>query len=225
VGIGSSANSARKAFRRARARRIRDGTEAPAAAEHHDAHAEARERLADLEADHAGPNTATDFGRSCQSKTSSFTMSRSPRLGEHRRASGREPGGDHDRARLDARPSTSSVFASTKRACRECGRTRESPRSPPARSPRSGRARAHARHHLAAVDCAPGPDARRSRRPIDRVRGFRRRDEELGRHAADARAGRAVGAALDEDGAAPPARGRAVGREARRARADHGDID
>jgi hypothetical protein len=58
----------------------------------------------------------------------------------------------------------------------------------------------HARHHLAAVDAHRAVDVHaEARRALDGVRGLGRGDEQLRRHAAHARAGGAVGAALDDD--------------------------
>jgi hypothetical protein len=55
----------------------------------------------------------------------------------------------------------------------------------------------HARHHCTAVDGDLAAKAE-AREPLDRVGRFRGSDQELARHAADARARRAVHAALDQ---------------------------
>ncbi len=56
---------------------------------------------------------------------------------------------------------------------------------------------------------------------VDRMRGFRRRDQQLARHAADAGAGGAIGARFDQQRALARRLRRAVGGETGRSGADH----
>jgi hypothetical protein len=83
----------------------------------------------------------------------------------------------------------------------------------------------HARHHGYAVDALFTGMHAEFRRRVEHVRRLGRRDQELAGHAADPGAGGAVMAAFDHHRARALRPGGAVGHQARRAGADHGDVD
>jgi hypothetical protein len=83
----------------------------------------------------------------------------------------------------------------------------------------------HARHHFHAVDAFLAGVDTELRRQVQHVRRLGRRDQELARHAAHTRAGGAVLPALDHHRARTLRPGRPVGHQARRAGADHRNID
>jgi hypothetical protein len=76
-------------------------------------------------------------------------------------------------------------------------------------------------HHRPAVDLGRSPSRRRRRRLLDHVRRLGRGDQQLGRHAADPRAGRAVLRTLDQQHALGCLPRRAKRPHAGRAGADH----
>ena len=189
------------------------------------------ERLAELEADDAGAEDGDRGGERVPRED--VVVDDEPVLHrvEHRRNEGRRAGRDDDRARLEppqhlAVRAVDLEHAGGDEPCAAVELVVLGDRLDALddEADEAVALAADAVHDRAAVDLDRGVDAER-RRVLGVVGGLAGRDEELARHAADARAGRAVDAALDHHDALGD-RGRgAVGREACRARADHGDVD
>ena len=200
------------------------------APEQADVDAEPMKRLAELEADHAG---AEDRDRARQVVPGEDVVVDDEAIAggaQQRRDRGRGAGGDDGAA--EARCACGGASTSSGPVVDET-RVADGSGPPPGSSvdaiehePDEAVALAlHARHHGLAVDLAAAVEAKAEFRPArDAVRRFGGRDEELARHAADARAGGAVRAALDQDGA--PSRGGrgAIRGEAGGAGADDGHI-
>ena len=209
-----------------RDRLVRQRRDAAALGEAPHADAEPRERLRRLDADHARPEDDDGIGQGLHLEEVRDGEAARPRplsdLGRDARR----------RARRDHHPPRAERLAVHQQHARlaEAGRPAQ-----PVRLRDRERLLDHAldeavaqrvepRHHRRAVH------GHRARAHAERVRLPRRvrvlggGDQELGRHAARARAGRPVGAVLDQDHVVRVQPRGLVGLEPRRARADDGDI-
>ena len=84
----------------------------------------------------------------------------------------------------------------------------------------------HARHDFAAIDAYAAVEMNaETGRKLPRMHRFSRCDQEFARHAADARTGRTVGAAFDQDDRCTRGLCRAIRSEPGRACTDDGDVD
>ena len=208
-------------------RRIGQRTDAAAATENLDAHAQTVQRLADFESDHTGPEDRDAFR---QRRPLKHVVVDDHPVAERipcRRMRRRRSGGDDDARRADGQrvADLQCVVVDEPGVATNLVGRRKRFDVVDDKSGETVSLALDAIHHRLAVD---GDRARRldaeRRETRESVRGFRRRDQQLARHASDARAGRAVGAALDQQRALPGRLDRPVCGKPRGAGTDDGDV-
>ena len=175
---------------------VADGPHAAAPAEDLDANAQpAEQRLAELEADDARPEHRNALGQVVELEDlvvgDQPVAERVPR----RRKGRRGAGGDDDRLRDDRRTAVDRqrVVVDEGRATEDLVGRRDLVDAARDEADEAVAFALHALHHGLAVDHQRCVDRQAERRqPVEQVRGFGRRDQQLARHAAHARAGGAV---------------------------------